>query len=110
MQQWAWLGPTKFLRPGQDWAYILQAWAEKILNTSGPNKNINTKPTLLILILIKTDYKLYFRLMFKIISLVLHSCKLTPCMEYSVTSVLWALYIGMQINLFSTIGLPMVSF
>ena len=27
----------------------------------GPNKNINTKPRLLISILIKTDYKLYFR-------------------------------------------------
>ena len=35
-----------------------RAWA-----VPEPNKNINTKPRFFILILIKTDYKLYFRLM-----------------------------------------------
>ena len=43
------------LGPSVNWPG--RAWAGP-----GLNKNINTKPRFFILILIKTDYKLYFRL------------------------------------------------
>ena len=70
-------GSKPGLQAGPGFYQILRAgpglaWAEKILNTlglgrawagPGPNKNTNTKPRFFILILIKTDYKLYFRLM-----------------------------------------------
>ena len=66
------MASTKFRGPGRDWAEKNikhiglgpsvsgpgRAWSGP-----GPNKNINTKPRFFILILIKTDYKLYFRLM-----------------------------------------------
>ena len=38
-------------------------WPGRAWAGPGPNKNVNTKPRFFILILIKTDYKLYFRLM-----------------------------------------------
>ena len=74
------LGPSPAHGPGRAWAYILRArigpglkffkhraWAGPGPSVSGPgrawagpgnNKNINTKPRLVILLLIKTDYKL----------------------------------------------------
>ena len=56
-------------------------WAGLGVSGPGPNKILIQNPDFFILILIKTDYKLYFRFKFKIISLVLHRCKLRPCME-----------------------------
>ena len=57
-----WAGPLQNLntsglgRAGPSVSGPGRAWAGP-----GPNKNINTKPRFVILILIQTDYKLYFR-------------------------------------------------